>query len=48
MERISDLKISPPKYNDKAVVKQIRSLNKWETTSYSIEKIIDKGKGGSW
>lgn len=36
-----------PRYNDTAVVKQIRSLNKWETTSYSIEKIIDKGTSGN-
>lgn len=36
-----------PKYNDTAVVKQIRILNKWETTSYSVEKIIDKGTSGN-
>lgn len=36
-----------PKYNDTAVVKQIRILNKWETTSYSVEKIIDKGTTGN-
>jgi len=36
-----------PKYNDTAVVKQIRSLNRWETTSYSIEKVIDQGKSGN-
>lgn len=36
-----------PKYNDTAIVKQIRSLNRWETTSYSIEKIIDKGTSGN-
>ena len=34
-------------YSDTAVVKQIRSLNRWETSSYSIEKIIDKGKTGN-
>lgn len=34
-------------YSDRAVVQQIRSLNKWETSSYSIEKIIDKGKSGN-
>lgn len=35
------------KYNDTAVVEHIRSLNKWETASYSIEKIIDKGTSGN-
>jgi hypothetical protein len=38
---------SSPRYNDTAVIKQIRSLNRWETTSYSIEKIIDKGTSGN-
>lgn len=41
------MRLSTPKYNDTAVVKQIRSLNRWETTSYSIEKIIDKGTSGN-
>lgn len=41
------LRISSPKYNDTAVVQHIRSLNRWETTSYSIEKIIDKGTSGN-
>lgn len=36
-----------PKYNDTAVVEHIRSLNRWETTSYSIEKIIDQGTSGN-
>lgn len=41
------LKIAPSRYNDTAVVEHIRSLNRWETTSYSIEKIIDKGQSGN-
>lgn len=36
-----------PKFNDTAVVEHIRSLNKWETTSYSVEKIIDQGTSGN-
>ena len=30
------------KYNDRAVIEKIRNLNRWETASYSIEKIIDR------
>lgn len=30
-----------------AVVKEIRSLNRWETASYTVEKIIDQGTGGN-
>ncbi len=30
-----------------AVVKEIRALNKWETSSYTIEKVIDSGTGGN-
>lgn len=37
----------PSKINDAAVVKEIRSLNRWETSQYSIEKIIDNGSGGN-
>ncbi len=35
------------KYNDRAVIEKIRNLNRWETSSYSIEKIIDKGETGN-
>ena len=35
------------KYNDHAVIEKIRNLNRWETASYSIEKIIDRGESGN-
>lgn len=35
------------KINDAAIVKQIRTLNRWETSSFSIEKIIDNGSTGN-
>lgn len=33
--------------NDAAIVNEIRALNRWETSSYSIEKIIDSGSTGN-
>lgn len=30
-----------------AVVQAVRALNRWETSSYSIEKIIDSGNSGN-
>jgi hypothetical protein len=33
--------------NTTAVVKQIRALNRWETSSFTIEKIIDQGNTGN-
>jgi Protein of unknown function (DUF4230) len=32
---------------DVAVVKQIRTLNRWETVSYQVEQIIDNGTSGN-
>ncbi len=40
-------KWSTNRYNDTAVVKEIRSLNRWETASYTVEKIIDSGNSGN-
>jgi len=30
-----------------AVIEQIRTLNKWETTSYTVQQIIDTGSSGN-
>lgn len=30
-----------------AVVKEMRALNRWETSSFTVEKIIDSGTGGN-
>jgi len=30
-----------------AVIQQIRTLNRWETASYTIEQVIDNGSGGN-
>lgn len=40
-------KFTTNKYNDTAVVKEIRSLSRLETSSYTVEKIIDKGNNGN-
>ncbi|MGI8419200.1 MAG: DUF4230 domain-containing protein [Candidatus Levyibacteriota bacterium] len=32
---------------DTAVIQQIRALNRWETSSYTIEQVIDNGTGGN-
>ncbi len=32
---------------DTAVIQQIRTLNRWETSSYTIEQIIDNGTSGN-
>jgi hypothetical protein len=32
---------------DTAVVDQIRALNRWETSSYTVEQIIDNGTSGN-
>jgi hypothetical protein len=34
---------SNPRFSSEAVVTQLKSLNRWETASFSIEKVIDKG-----
>jgi len=34
-------------YNTTAVVKQIQALNRWETASFTMEKIIDSGTSGN-
>lgn len=35
------------RYNDTAVIQQIRTLNRWETASYTVEQIIDNGNNGN-
>lgn len=35
------------KQKDTAVIKEIRSLNRWETASYTVEQIIDTGNTGN-
>lgn len=40
-------KFTTNKNNDTAVIKEIRSLNRLETSSFTIEKIIDKGNSGN-
>jgi hypothetical protein len=32
---------------DTAVIQQIRALNRWETSSYTIEQVIDNGTSGN-
>ncbi|MGH7203805.1 MAG: DUF4230 domain-containing protein [Candidatus Levyibacteriota bacterium] len=32
---------------DTAVIQQIRTLNRWETSSYTIEQVIDNGTSGN-
>src|SRR5690348_16862052 len=32
---------------EEAVIQQIRTLNRWETASYTIEQVIDSGSGGN-
>lgn len=40
-------KFTANKYNDTSVIKEIRSLSRLETSSYTVEKIIDKGNNGN-
>lgn len=40
-------KFTPRTPDTTAVVKEIRALNRWETSSYTIEKIIDAGTSGN-
>src|SRR6266852_990300 len=35
--------IFQPRLSTEAVVTELKSLNRWETTSYTIEKVINKG-----
>lgn len=40
-------KLTHPVANSAAVVKQIQALNRWETASFTIEKVIDQNSGGN-
>ncbi len=34
-------------YNDAAIIQQIKALNRWETSTYTVEQIIDNGNSGN-
>lgn len=39
--------VAKKRVNDAAIINEIKALNRWETASYSIEKIIDNGNTGN-
>lgn len=41
------LRFSANQKQETAVIQQIRTLNRWETSSYTVEQIIDNGGSGN-